>query len=95
MFRLILIFSTLGITLLSCKKEYTCSCQQTVVTTPYIQFGVYYPQSTTSTGFKNTIKDKEDKAKSACKNYESVRINTWGSGESQRTTTETVECELY
>ncbi len=85
----------IGAALLSCKKEYTCSCQQTYITTAYIQYGNYHPQSTISSSFKNTYKAKEDDARTSCKNFEKVAINTYGTGESQRTATETVVCELY
>lgn len=95
MIKIISFFSILSVALISCKKDYTCSCQQTYITTGYTQYGVYHPQSTTSSNFKNTYKAKEDVAKTSCKNFERVTINTYGSGESHRTATETVECELY
>lgn len=85
----------LCIGLVSCTKEYTCSCQQTYVTTGYMQYGTYKPQTTTSSNFKNTFSGKEDDALKSCKNFEKLTIDTYGSGESQRTATEIVECELY
>jgi hypothetical protein len=95
MFRISFIFSVIFFTLVSCKKEYTCSCQQTYITTAYTQYGTYYPQSTTSNSFQNTFKDKEDGAIRKCKNIEKLSINTYGTGQAQRTSTETVECVLY
>ncbi len=95
MYKIIPVFLILFASLTSCKKEYTCSCQQTYVTTAYTQYGQFHPQSMSTTNFKNTWKLKEDAAKSNCKNYEKVSVNTYGSGESQRTATETIECELY
>lgn len=95
MIKLTFIFSILCVALISCKKNYTCSCQQTYITTAYTQYGVYHPQSTTSSNFKNTYKEKEAVANTKCKDFERVTINTYGSGESQRTATETIECELY
>lgn len=89
------IIMVLSFTLASCKKEYTCKCTQTYITTGYTQFGTYHPQSTTASTFQNTFKAKKDDAETSCKNFERVTINTYGSGESQRTATETVECELY
>jgi hypothetical protein len=94
MIRTIFILAILSITIISCKKDYTCTCQQTYITTAYTQNGVYNPQSTTSSTFRNTYKMKEEKAESNCNGFEKVSINTYGSGASQRTSTETVECDL-
>jgi hypothetical protein len=95
MYRICFVFLIFCLTLVSCKKEYTCSCQQTYITTAYTQYGTYYPQSTTSNSFQNTFKGKEDEVTRNCKNFEKLSINTYGSGQAQRTSTETVECVLY
>lgn len=95
MIRALFMLTIVSFTLLSCKKDYTCSCEQTYVTTAYTQYGVFHPQSTTASTFKNSFKDKEDKAKKSCKNFENYQVDTYGSGESQRTATTIVKCELY
>lgn len=95
MYRISLILLILSTTLVSCKKEYTCTCQQTYITTAYTQFGVFHPQSTSSSTFRNTFKAKKADAEQICRNSENLSINTYGTGEAQRTATETVECELY
>ncbi|MFA5573528.1 MAG: hypothetical protein WC994_00590 [Brumimicrobium sp.] len=79
----------------SCKKDYACNCTSTTLTTAYTQYGVFYPQETNVSQFNNTITDKEDEAKSKCKLFEKISVNSFGSGESYRTMTTTVECELY
>lgn len=94
MLRFTFLVLALSFTLVSCKKNYTCSCVQTVTTTAYTQYGTYYPQKTTANTFKNFLKNTEDKAESACKNFENFRMDNYGSGESYRTTTESTECEL-
>lgn len=93
--RLTLFIALSSLALLSCKKDYTCACQQTVTTTAYMQYGTYYPQKTDIYTFKNFTKTKKDKADSWCKSFENVRANTYGTGESQRTVTEVTTCEVY
>lgn len=80
----------------SCKKDYTCSCVQTNTTTAYTQYGKFYPQKTDANTFKNTYRTrKKDEAITSCKNNESFRMDTYGSGESQRTVTFDISCEVY
>jgi hypothetical protein len=94
MLRILGFLSLFSLTFTSCKKDYTCACQQTVTTTAYTQYGTYYPQKTDINTFKNFTKTKKDKADSWCKNFENVRANTYGTGESQRTVTEVTTCEV-
>lgn len=93
--RIIVFLMLSSLLAVSCKKDYTCSCATTVVTTAYTQYGVYHPQQTDIYPFKNTWKSKEDDAIKRCKDFEKVQASTWGSGEAQRTMTETTACELY
>lgn len=93
--RILFLFVFFSLGLVSCKKEYTCSCLQTYITTAYTQYGTFHPQSTTASEFKNAYKGKDEDAKSFCRSFERINIDTYGSGEAQRTATETVECELY
>jgi len=91
---ILFILTIFSFTLLSCKKDYTCSCVQTYTTTAYVQYGTHHPQSTTVSSFSNTYKAKKDEAESICKKSESLNIQNYGSGESFRTATETVTCEV-
>ncbi|WP_133122118.1 hypothetical protein [Brumimicrobium salinarum] len=92
--RFLFLSSAIALTLISCKKEYTCSCVQTVTTSAYEQYGTYHPQATTANTFSNTIKAKQDEVESKCKKGENLNIQTYGTGEAQRTVTETVTCEV-
>lgn len=83
-----------GFMLSSCKKDFSCACVQTYTTTAYTQFGVYRPPTTSATTFRNTYEAKKDEGESICNGYESVTINTYGTGEAQYTATTTVTCEL-
>ncbi len=89
----LIIFSLLSLAIVSCKKDYTCTCVQTSTTTAYTQYGVYHPQSITASTFRNTFKAKKDEAESICNNWESTTINSYGSGESHRTMSTIVSCE--
>lgn len=95
MIRTLLMLAVVGLSFTSCKKDYTCKCVQTYVTTAYTQYGIYHPQSTTASTYSNTFRGKEDDAESWCRNSESYSVNTYGSGEAQRTATTVVDCELY
>lgn len=94
MTRNLLVFVLATLFLGSCKKDFSCSCVQTYTTTGYIQFGVYRPPTTTASTFRNTYTAKKDEGESMCNAYESLTINTYGTGESQYTATTTVTCEL-
>ncbi len=84
----------LGFSLTACKKEFSCACVQTYTTTGYTQFGVYRAPTTTATTFRNSYEAKKDEGESICNSYESVTINTYGTGEAQYTATNTITCEL-
>lgn len=81
-------------TMISCKKDYTCTCVQTNVTTSYSEYGNYYPQTITSNTESNSLNSKKNDAASKCKKYDRINVETHGDGNSQRTVTETVTCEI-
>lgn len=94
MIRSIFILTFLIFTLISCKKDFTCSCMQTNVTSAYSEYGNYYPETTTSETYSNSINSKKNESESNCKKSDGVSTETYGSGVSQRTVTATVVCEI-
>lgn len=79
----------------ACKKNYTCSCLQTVTYPAYSYNGEDHPQEVIMNSFTNTYKSKKKEAESDCKMGESVKTYPstyaqWG----QAPTTEVVTCEL-
>ena len=97
---LILISSKLIIVLFfflvtSCKKEYTCTCIQTVVVPTYTNNGQVYSQQVNVSTFSNSFKSKKNESELICKKGESVKTypSTY-SNLGQGQTVETINCEL-
>jgi hypothetical protein len=81
--------------LVSCKKNYTCSCLQTVTVPAYTNGGQYYPEQITMNTVTNTFKSTKKDSESGCKMGESV--NSYPSPYAaigQGPTLEIVTCEL-
>lgn len=85
-----------ALTLVSCKKDYTCTCTSTTYT-PEFSYGgsTYQDESTTTTSSSSTINDKKDDAKASCesKNGSSSVASPWASFGAEPTTI-TVSCGI-
>ena len=83
------------IILSSCKKEYTCNCEQIVIAPPYTNNGKVYSQQISVSTFSNSFKSKKNESESICKKAESVKTypSTY-SNLGQGQTVETITCEL-
>lgn len=90
------VFFVLGLLLItSCKKNYTCSCLQTVTVPAYTYNGQNYPQQISFNTFTNYFEAKEKEAESICNYGESV--NSYPStyaAQGQGQTIETISCEI-
>lgn len=94
MIRSLFILTVLSFTLISCKKDYTCSCVQTIINSPKTQNANSLPESTIINNNSHPLRAKKGEAESKCKIDEMNTTETFGSGNNQRVTTETVTCEL-
>ncbi len=85
-----------ALTLVSCKKDYACSCTSTTHQPEFSSGGtVYQQESTTTSTSSTTIKDKKKDAKASCesKNGTSSVASPWA-GAGAEPTTITVSCSI-
>ncbi len=81
--------------MVSCKKNYTCSCLQTVTVPAYTNGGVYHPEQITMNTITNTFTSTKKDSESGCKMGESIHSYTSPyEAQGQGPTVETVTCEL-
>lgn len=90
----ILLFA--AITLVSCKKDYTCECT-TTSHTPEFNFGgtIIQQESTSTSSASSTINDKKDEAKSTCESQNgTTTIPSQYAQVGAEPTTVTVACSI-
>ena len=83
------------LSLVSCKKDYSCQCVQTITVPAYTYNNQTYPQQVTINTITNTFKSKKKDAESGCKQGESIRsYPSPYAAQGQGPTIEALTCDL-
>jgi hypothetical protein len=72
------------LTVSSCKKDYTCVCENTVIFPAYTNSNnQYVPQEIVSSSYSNTISSRKKDADSDCKKLETSFFTSYQSAQGQ------------
>jgi hypothetical protein len=93
--KFIFILSTVCIAMSSCKKDYNCVCEHTVIFPAYTNVNnQYVPQEIVNSTYSNTISSKKKNAASDCKLKETASIQTYTSAQGQGPIETITQCGL-
>lgn len=93
--KIIITLSLITLLLISCKKDYTCVCESTVIFPAYTNVNnVYFPQDIRHETIVNTITTKKKNAVSDCEKFETNSTVNYQSAEGQGEIISTKNCGL-
>ena len=93
--KIIFMLSIVIMAISSCKKDYSCVCEHTVVFPAYTNTNnQYIPQEIVNSTYSNTISSKKKNADSDCKLKETASIQSFTSAQGQGPIETITQCGL-